>query len=366
MKFIVNRELLLTPLQQIVNVIEKRQTIPILANVLFQLKDNTLTLTGTDLEVQIVAKLPLNNEVDGSITIPARKLLDISRLLPSAADIKFELVEGKLKIQSGRSRFVVSTLPADDYPAFEVGEINCQVTVPAGRLKKALDKTLFCMANQDVRYYLNGILLSLSKQQLKFVSSDGHRLAIYEDTIDQATAIELDVIIPRKGIQELARLLDDEEQPVQIEFLRNNIRVTIDSLVFFAKLVDSKYPDFSKIFGQKSHRPIHAQKQILKDALTRVAILSNEKFKGVAFVIEGNNLKINTNNPENEEAEEGITIEYHGEPLSIAFNSQYILEAIANLDSELAVLTIAENSSCCFIEDPSDQKYKFVVMPMRL
>ena len=366
MKFIINRELLLTPLQQIVNVIEKRQTMPILANVLFKLDRNLLTLTGTDLEVQIVAKVALDNEVEGSITIPARKLLDICRLLPSAADIKFELVDNKLKIHSGRSRFSVSTLSAEDYPKFEMSEMDCQFTMQAGQLKKALDKTIFCMANSDIRYYLNGIMLSIFNQQFKLVGSDGHRLSIYEDTIEQETGIEMRIIIPRKGVLELVRLLDDEELEVQVEFSRNNIRVVIDNLIFSAKLVDSKYPDFSKVFEQDFHSPIHVQKQLLKDALTRVAILSNEKFRGVEFVIDGNNLQISTNNPEHEEADEEIAIEYQGEPISIAFNSQYVLDAVSHLDSELAVLTVAENSSCCFIEEPSEQNYKFIVMPMRL
>jgi DNA polymerase-3 subunit beta len=366
MKFIINRELLLTPLQQIVNVIEKRQTMPILANVLFKLDRNQLTLTGTDLEVQIVAKVALDNEIEGSITIPARKLLDICRLLPTAADIKFELVDNKLKIHSGRSRFSVSTLSADDYPKFEMSEMECHFTMQAGQLKKALDKTVFCMANQDIRYYLNGIMLSIFNQQFKLVGSDGHRLSIYEDTIEQETGIELRIIIPRKGVLELVRLLDDDELKVLVEFSRNNIRVVIDNLIFSAKLVDSKYPDFSKVFEQGFHSPIHVQKELLKNALTRVAILSNEKFRGVEFVIDGNNLQISTNNPEHEEADEDIAIEYLGEPLSIAFNSQYVLDAVSNLDSELAVLTIAENSSCCFIEEPSKQKYKFIVMPMRL
>ncbi|TXK96577.1 DNA polymerase III subunit beta [Methylococcaceae bacterium HT1] len=367
MKFIINRELILPSLQRIVNVIENRQTMPILANVLFQLEKNKLTLTGTDLEVQIVARLSLENEAEGSITIPARKLLEICRLLPSGADIKFELIDTKLKIQSGRGRFMVSTLKADDYPNFEMSVMDCRFTMQAGQLKKALDKTTFCMANQDIRYYLNGIMLSIFNQQLKFVGSDGHRLSIYKDSITQETGIELRIIIPRKGVLELIHLLDiEEEKEVQIEFSRNNIRIVIDNLIFSAKLVDSKYPDFNKVFEQDFHSPIHVQKQILKDALTRVAILSNEKFKGVEFVIDGNNLQISTNNPEHEEAEEEIVIEYQGPPLSVAFNSQYILDAIANLDSELAVLTIAENSSCCFIEEPDEQKYKFIVMPMRL
>ncbi|BCG65828.1 MAG: DNA polymerase III subunit beta [Methyloprofundus sp.] len=366
MKFIINRELLLLPLQQIVNVIEKRQTMPILANVLFKLEHNQLTLTGTDLEVQIVVKVALDNDTEGSITIPARKLLDICRLLPSAADIKFELIDNKIKIVSGRGRFSLSVLNADEYPNFEMTAMDGQFSLPAAQLKKALDKTIFCMGNQDVRYYLNGIMLSIFNQQLKLVGSDGHRLSIYEDSIEQETGMEARIIIPRKGVLELVRLLDDDELEVHIEFSRNNIRVVIDSLIYSAKLVDSKYPDFGKIFSQEFHSPIQVQKQVLKDALTRVSILSNEKFRGIEFIIDGNSLQLSTNNPEHEEADEEVEVEYLGEPLSIAFNSQYVLDAVSNLDSELAVLTVAENLSCCFIEEPSEQNYKFIVMPMRL
>ncbi len=367
MKFILNRELLLIPLQQIVSVIEKRQTMPILANILFQLENNQLTLTGTDLEIQIVVKIPLQSDIAGSITIPARKLLDICRLLPTEADIKFELKDDKLKIQSGRSRFSVSTLKAEEYPKFEMSEMDCQFTIKAGQLKKAFDKTAFCMANQDIRYYLNGLMLSIFNDKLKLVGSDGHRLAIYEGQIEEKTEIESRIIIPRKGVVELSRLLDiDEDLDIKVEFSRNNIRIVIGSLTFSAKLVDSKYPDFSKVFDQAFKSPIQVQKQYLKDALTRVSILSNEKFKGVEFTVKGDNLKISTNNPEHEEADEEVLIEYLGDPLSIAFNSQYILDAVSNLDSELAVLTIAENASSCFIEESSEQNYKFIVMPMRL
>jgi DNA polymerase-3 subunit beta len=222
------------------------------------------------------------------------------------------------------------------------------------------------MANQDVRYYLNGLLFNVSNSKLKLVASDGHRLSIYEDILDQPTGFEARIILPRKGVLELSRLLDDPEAELKIEFSSNNIRVFIKNLVFSAKLVDSKYPDFSKVFQQEFFNQIHIQRQILKDALTRVAILSNEKFKGVTFDITTESLKISTHNPEHDEAEEELIIEYTGEPLSIAFNAQYLLDAVSNLDSELAVLTIASNSSCCFIDEPGDSGYKFIVMSMRL
>ncbi|MGZ8191505.1 MAG: DNA polymerase III subunit beta [Methylococcaceae bacterium] len=366
MKFIINREELLTPLQQIVSVIEKRQTMPILSNVLIVVEEGSMCLTGTDLEIQIIAKINIATASPGSITVPARKFLDICRLLPSGAEIKFEQHDDKVKILSNRSRFSLSCLPAENYPEFAESQLENHFFINAGKFKKALDKTLFCMANQDVRYYLNGLLLNISNSKLKLVASDGHRLSIYEDLLDQATGYEARIILPRKGVLELSRLLDDPDSELKIEFSNNNIRIFIKDLVFSAKLVDSKYPDFGKVFQQEFFNQIHIQKQILKDALTRVAILSNEKFKGVTFDITPESLRMSTHNPEHDEAEEELIIEYSGEPLSIAFNAQYLLDAISNLDSELAVLTIASNISSCFIDEPNDCAYKFIVMPMRL
>ena len=366
MKFIINREEILLPLQQIVSVIEKRQTMPILSNVLIVIEDDQLVLTGTDLEIQIIAKISIATATPGSITVPARKFLDICRLLPNGAEIKFELVDDKVKIASARSRFSLSCLPADNYPEFAESELENHLFINAGKFKKALDKTVFCMANQDVRYYLNGLLLNVSNSKLKLVASDGHRLSIYEDNLDQATGFEARIILPRKGVLELSRLLDDPEAELKVEFSTNNIRVFIKNLIFSAKLVDSKYPDFGKVFQQEFFNQIHIQKQILKEALTRVAILANEKFKGVTFDISPDSLKMSTHNPEHDEAEEELVIEYAGEAITIAFNAQYLLDAVSNLDSELAVLTIASNASSCFIDEPGDCGYKFIVMPMRL
>jgi DNA polymerase-3 subunit beta len=366
MKFIINREQMLTPLQQIVSVIEKRQTMPILSNVLMVLTENKLVLTGTDLEIQIVANITIENSITAEITVPARKFLDICRLLPSGAEIKLEQADDKIKVSSGRSRFSLSTLPAEDYPEFSESELEHQFFINAGKLKKALEKTVFCMANQDVRYYLNGLMLNISNSKIKLVASDGHRLSVFEDELETATGYEARIIIPRKGVMELSRLLDDPDIQLDIQFSNNNIRIGIRDLVFSAKLVDARYPDFHRVFQQDFHNHIHIQRLLLKEALTRVAILSNEKFKGVSFEVDSQCLKISTHNPEHEEAEEELIIDYQGQPLTIAFNAQYLLDAVSNLDSELAVLMIASNLSSCIIEEPETQAYKFIVMPMRL
>lgn len=366
MKFIINREEILTPLQQIVSVIEKRQTMPILSNILIVIKDESLNLTGTDLEIQIIAKLTIKSATPGAITVPTRKFLDICRLLPIGAEIKFEQQNDKVKITSNKSKFSLSCLPANNYPEFSESELENVFFINAGKFKKALDKTIFCMANQDVRYYLNGLLLNITNNKIKLVASDGHRLSIHEDLLDIPTGYEARIIFPRKGVIELNRLLDDPDIELKIEFSINNIRIFIKNMIFSAKLVDSKYPDFGKVFQQEFFTPIDILKQTLKDTLTRVAILSNEKFKGVTLDISSQTLKISTHNPEHDEAEEEFAIDYSGELISIAFNAQYLLDAVSNLDSELAVLTVATNFSSCFISEPTECAYKFIVMPMRL
>jgi DNA polymerase III subunit beta len=366
MKFIINREDFLNPLQQIVGVIEKRQTMPVLANVLMVVTDNFLVLTGTDLEIQIIAKVNISATSSGSITVPARKLLDLCRLLPNNADIQLELQNDKVKVVSNRSRFSLSCLPAANYPEFTETDMEKQFSIPACKLKKALEKTVFCMANQDVRYYLNGLFLNISNNKFKLVASDGHRLAIFEGNLEHPTGYEERIILPRKGVLELYRLLDDSDTELKVIFSNNNIKITIGNIVFSAKLVDAKYPDFGKVFQQAFFEPISLPKLQLKEALTRVAVLSNEKYKGVTFDIAPGSMKISTHNPEHDEAEEDVTIDYQGEELSIAFNAQYLLDAVSNIDSDSAILTIANNASSCFIDEPNQCEYKFIVMPMRL
>ncbi len=366
MKFSISRDTLLPPLQQIVSVIEKKQTMPILSNVLMVIEADTLTLTGTDLEIQIVARLAVIGSNAGAITLPARKFLDICRLLPPNTEIRIEQHGDMVKLTTSRSRFSLSCLPAENYPEFAESQMDNRFLISAGKLKKGLDKTIFCMANQDVRYYLNGLLLHISNSALKLVASDGHRLAVYEDALDTPTGVEARIIVPRKGVQELSRLLDDSEAQLQVSFSSNHIKVEVYNTVFSAKLVDSKYPDFGKVFQQVFLPVISMQKPLLREALTRVAILANEKFRGVTFRFAQDMLHISAHNPEHEEAEEELPIAYNGDEFSISFNAQYVLDAVSNLDADTAELTIAANLSSCFINEPEQQSYKFIVMPMKL
>lgn len=367
MKFAVNRDQILGPLQQIVRVIDKRQVMPILSNVLVQCRNNQLILTGTDIEIQIVSQLELADiRQEGEITIPGRKLLDICRLLPADSVIKLELDGEKVKASSGRGRYTLNTLPGDVFPEFSKVTANTSFSMNAGKLKAGLEKTAFCMGINDTRTCLNGLLLDISHSQIKLVASDGHRLALYEDDIGTETGQEASIIIPRKAVQELSRLLDDSESDVEIQFSGNYMKVNYKNVVFSTKLIDARFPDFSRSFNQPFMNVIRVNKQELKDALMRVEILSNEKYKGVNFDIDSCSLKLSTNNPEHDEAEEDVVIDYLGDSVSIAFNAQYMLDAVSNVDTEILELTIASNASVCFIEKPEQSLFRYIVMPMRI
>lgn len=366
MKFEISRENLLSGLQKIIGVIERRQTLPVLSNVLFQITGEELKLTGTDLEIQLVARTSLLEGSDGEITVPARKLLDICKLLPEGCKIKFESTDGKIKVSSGRSRFTLSTLPASDFPAFDSSQCETELSINANQLKKTIDKTGFCMAQQDVRYYLNGLMIESDGSLLRAVSSDGHRLALHEEALDQKQNEFKQIILPRKGVVELFRLLSDSDEEVKLQLSSNSIRIVLGDLIFSAKLIDGRFPDYKRVFPDVDNKAIILDKQEIKLALSRVAILSNEKYKGIRLDISENCLKLEAHNPEHEEADEIIEIHYAEEPVVIGFNGSYMLDAISNVDTENVKISFSDTNSSCLIEDIDDSSTKFIVMPMRL
>jgi DNA polymerase-3 subunit beta len=366
MKLTSSRENLLAPLQQVVGVIEKRQTLPILSNVLIRLADNKLEFTGTDLEVQLVTHSVADAGEDGEITVPARKLLDICRLLPDGSSVNIDATADKLAIKSGRSRFTLSTLPADNYPAFDASAPEVELTFSSRILKKAMEKTLFAMAMQDVRYYLNGLLLDLDGGLLRTVSSDGHRLAVYEESLEGISVEPRQVIVPRKGVLELYRLLGDQDELVTLQISPNNIRVLMGSVSFSAKLIEGRFPDFRRVMPRDITKTVHLGKDLFKSALNRVAVLSTEKIKGVSLEVEGSTMKLQAQNPEHEEAEEELEVNLEGEGVAVGFNAAYLLDAINNIDGDEVKLSFTDAGNSCLIEDPQNQKYRFIVMPMRL
>ncbi|HEB77190.1 MAG TPA: DNA polymerase III subunit beta [Methylothermaceae bacterium] len=365
MHFTIVRELLLEALQKVAGVIERRSTLPILANVLLRVQDGRLTLVGTDLEVELITSVPVAGE-DGETTVPARKLLDICRLLPGGVTIQCQLKDGKaLELRAGRSRFALAALGTENYPEFRlqgeatVTRVNCET------LRRLLGKTMYAMALQDVRYYLNGLLLELDQSHIRAVASDGHRLAWCEADLTEPVAAPKQPILPRKGVQELFRLLDGDEA-VTLHLTANAIRLELPETVFSAKLIDGRYPDYRRVFPQEINRVLTCNRQALKEAISRVSILSNEQYRGIRPDVSGNLLRLSAHNPEQEEAEEELEVRYEGEPFTVGFNAAYLTDAVGHLDSETIRLSFADPTFSCLAEDPDDPRVRFIIMPMRL
>ena len=365
MKFTAAREALLKPLQAVIGVVERRQTMPILANVLLVAKDGNVAVTATDLEVELVANAEVEVEGAGEVTVPGRKLLDICRALPEEASLSIVLSGEKLAIKSGRSKFSLTTLPAADFPTIE--DINAGQTIglPQATLCKLFDKTHFSMAQQDVRYYLNGMLLETGGKHLRAVATDGHRLALYETEIDGAALDEQQVIVPRKGVLELQRLLDGEGK-LNVELGANHVRIQLKGIRFTSKLIDGRFPEYERVIPKESSNELTADKASLRSALQRTAILSNEKYRGIRLIIRDSGVVIQAHNPEQEEAEEELEVTYSGEDIEIGFNVNYLLDALGAVDGDQVTLSVLDSNSSCLIRQPGSDEGKFVVMPMRL
>lgn len=367
MKFTVSRDALLKPLNLVAGVVERRQTLPILANVLMVLDGDHLSLTGTDLEVELVGRVQLSGKTEpGEVTVPARKLVDICKSLPEGSDIHFVLKEGKVTVKSGRSRFTLSTLPAREFPNVEDSMGTHQFRVKQGQLKRLIDRTGFAMAQQDVRYYLNGMLWELDDKQLRVVATDGHRLALCTLPERLDTDGETQVILPRKGVLELSRLLLEEEAEIAVVIGSNHIRATTDEFTFTSKLVDGKFPDYQRVLPRSPDKVVVGSRLELRQAFTRTAILSNEKYRGVRLKVTENNLDIVANNPEQEEAEETVPVQYSGEKLEIGFNVSYLLDVLGVLSGDEVKLSLSDPNSSALLEESEEGDSLYVVMPMRL
>ena len=365
MKIALNREDFLKSLQSIIGVVERRQTMPILANVLFTAEDGILTLTATDLEVELIAKLGYQDGEKGSVTIPGRKLLDISRSLPNEATILITLKDDKAIVTSGKSKFSLTTLPANEFPLIPSINGEHKVTVNQGDLRQLIENTQFSMAQQDVRYYLNGLLLEIDENYLKAVATDGHRLAFCQKELSSALAEKKSVIIPRKGVLELQRLLGGASE-VEIELGSNHIRIAFESICFTSKLIDGRFPEYGRVIPSDTSNHLLADKSSLKASLQRTAILSNEKYRGIRLVIKENEITLQAHNPEQEEAEESLVVQYSGVDIEVGFNVNYLIDALNAIDADEVSLSMVDGNSSCLITDPNNQQTKFVVMPMRL
>ncbi len=366
MSLTMAREDLLKPLQRVVGAVERRQTLPILGNVLLKATKDGLSVTATDLEIELHDHVAVDTDSNLEITVPARKLFDICKSLPEQSMLKLTSDNAKLILSAGRSRFTLATLPADEFPVLEgvgSGEI---IQISQRTLKRTISKTAFSMAQQDVRYYLNGLLLELDQHCLRTVSTDGHRLSMNiqeaELNVEQLTQ----AIVPRKGVLELSRLLEDVDDIVELKISANHIRFQIGSLRFTSKLIEGRFPDYQRVIPANCENKVLIDREVLKQALQRVAILSNEKYKGIRLNFESDSLTIQTNNPEQEEAEEEIVVEYNGDSIEIGFNVAYLQDVLSSLDSDKVEIALRDGNSSGLITGIGTPDCKYVVMPMRL
>ena len=365
MKFTAAREALLKPLQAVIGVVERRQTMPILSNVLIIAKDGRVSITATDLEVELVAEAEVDTESGGEITVSGRKLLDICRALPEGTEVNVSVSGEKLGVKAGRSRFNLATLPAAEFPVVEDIKAGQTISVSQESLGRLIEKTHFSMAQQDVRYYLNGMLLETGGSHLRAVATDGHRLALCQAELEGGNLDEQQVIVPRKGVLELQRLMSGDGD-LNIELGANHIRIQLDGIRFTSKLIDGRFPEYERVIPKESSNELKADRGEFRGALQRTAILSNEKYRGIRLVIRDSGVVLQAHNPEQEEAEEELAVDYSGEDIEIGFNVNYLLDALGAVEGDDVTLSVQDSNSSCLIRQPGKDDCTFVVMPMRL
>lgn len=337
-----------------------------LSNFLLELKDDELVVTGTDLEIELQARARVQNLAPGRATLPARKLFDICRGLPEGAEISIDAGSEKAQLKSGRSRYSLACLRAEEFPAMGRVDDGRTLTLQRRQLKTLIEKTQFAMAQQDVRYYLNGMLLEVSPQRVRSVATDGHRLALSEIDLETGFDAPSQVIVPRKAVLELQRLLDASEDSVQVKIGAGQIEADLDAVRMTSKLIDGRFPDYERVVPEGGDKRLEADRETVRRALVRTAILSNEKFRGVRLSLDGDKLTLQTHNPEHEEAEEELEVGFEGSAIEIGFNVNYLLDALGALDDERFVMELKNADSSGLIHGAGDGSSKYVVMPMRL
>jgi len=362
----IARDALLKPLQAVSGIVERRHTLPILANVLLEQKDGGLHVTATDLEMQITALADLPGKEGEATTVAARKLQDLLRALPEGSTLNVEAAGNKMTVRAGRSRFNLQTMAAADYPRISLGTEQLQtLSLPQKDLRGLLRLAEFAMAQQDIRYYLNGMLLVVDQGSLQAVATDGHRLSWASLAVPGSYARQ-EVILPRKTVLELGKLLGDTDEPVTLDILANQVRFRFGNVELVSKVVDGKFPDYNRVIPSGYTKLLDLDRLELLSALQRAAILSNEKFRGVRVVLSDGELRIICTNAEQEEAEEVLEVPYKGDSLDIGFNITYLLDVLQNLGSERVQLGFGDANSSALVTMPDRDDYKYVVMPMRI
>ena len=367
MKFTIHREDLIKPLALVSGVIERKHTMQVLSNILLLVQDGVLYLTGSDSEIELIAQVrPDHVEQEGSITVPARKLFEICKSLPDQSSITFQVENHRATFQAGKARFTLTTLPASDFPKMEVDNHSVDFSLPQASLRHLIDRTGFAMAQQDVRYYLNGMLLEIEQQTLRAVATDGHRLAMCKVSADTQQSEPCRAIVPRKGILELARLLVEGDLPISLQLGTDYIRASTAGLVFTSRLVSGKFPEYQRVIPRGGDKTVTGDRQQLRNAFSRAAILSNEKIKGIRLSLQEDSVKIIASNPEQEQAEDEVAVNFTGQAMDISFNVVYLLDVLSALQGDMIKITVADPNSSALLEDPEDSNVLYVIMPMHL
>jgi len=366
MKINANRDDLLKPLLMAGSVVERRQTLPILANVLISASQGKLKITATDLEVELSTSAAADVTEDIEFTLPARKLIDICKALPDGADVTLDLDGEKATLRSGRGRYTMGMLPARDYPSIEPSAASETFSFPESVLKRLIDKTAFAMAHQDVRYYLNGLLLEIRAGRVRAVATDGHRLALCDSEFDATISNDIQVILPRKAVVELGRLLSDSDDQVQIEISNSHVRIQFGDTSFTSKLIDGRFPDYERVMPAGETQEVLADRETLRQALTRTSILSNEKYRGIRFRLAPGLLHLQAHNPEQDEAEEEVEVDYNGNEITIGFNVGYLLDVLGVVGTDSVSIALVDSNSSTLLTPADSTECRYVIMPMRL
>ena len=365
MDFYITKEEVVKSINLTLGVVEKRQTLPILSNVLFEVDESSLKLTATDLESEISTTSTISNfKSGGKITAPARKLSDLCRLMPDLAEIHFYLDGDNLKIETESGKYNLSTLPSEDFPVFETEDTQSQINISSQNLKNLITKTSFAMGNQDWRHYLNGLYIMIDDKVITTVATDAHRLAMATSSLNEASSESTSGIVPRKSINEIGKLVGDESENVVIQLGQTSIAANVSGTTFVSKLIEGKFPDYEQVIPSGESSLLVVDRKNFSESLSRVSVLSSEKYKGVRIITKKDSLNISANNPEKEQGEENLSCEYQGEEIDIAFNVNYLQEILSTIDSEKIEINFFGSEKSCLITDPNSENLKYVVMPL--
>ena len=365
MDFYITKEEVVKSINLTLGVVEKRQTLPILSNVLFEVDESSLKLTATDLESEISTTSTISNfKSGGKITAPARKLSDLCRLMPDLAEIHFYLDGDNLKIETESGKYNLSTLPSEDFPVFETEDAQSQINISSQNLKNLISKTSFAMGNQDWRHYLNGLYMMIDDKVITTVATDAHRLAMATSSLNEASSESTSGIVPRKSINEIGKLVGDESENVVIQLGQTSIAANVSGTTFVSKLIEGKFPDYEQVIPSGESSLLVVDRKNFSESLSRVSVLSSEKYKGVRIITKKDSLNISANNPEKEQGEENLSCEYQGEEIDIAFNVNYLQEILSTIDSEKIEINFFGSEKSCLMTDPNSENLKYVVMPL--